>query len=84
VSTDVERLRAELELAEACEVLEKAREAMHAKKTPAKIKKFKAESVKVAELRQAFRIKYPTGPVAEGDAVAGVDTISSTAGVNLR
>jgi hypothetical protein len=82
MSTDVERLRDELALAEACESLEAAREAFHDKRTPARVKKFKEESVKVAKLRQAFRTKYPAKPVAEGDGVATPDTVAASAGVN--
>jgi hypothetical protein len=84
MSTDVERLREELAVAEACESLEAAREAFHEKRTPARVKKFKEESVRVAELRQAFRIKYPSKPAAEGDAVASPETVGASAGVGLR
>jgi hypothetical protein len=80
----VERLKAELAVAEAEAVLEQAREAFHDKRTPARVKKFKAESVRVAKLRQAFRLKYPRQPENEGDAVAAPETVASTAGVELR
>ena len=78
---DVERLRAELALAEAMEPLEKAREAMHADRSPKTIKAYKAAAAKVAAERAAFREKYSVGERTGGvpaDGVATPDTVKAT------
>ena len=73
---DVERLRDELALAEAMEPLEKARDAMHADRTPKTVKAYKAAAAKATEKRQAFRTKYPSQQTSGGgDAVATPDTV---------
>lgn len=56
---DVERLRDALALAEATEKLEAAREKLHADRTKKTIAAYKAESDKVAALRQEYRTKFP-------------------------
>ena len=68
---DVERLRDELALAEAMEPLEKAREAMHADRTPKTVKAYKAAAAKATAVRVAFRTKYPQGQRSAGGGVVG-------------
>jgi F0F1-type ATP synthase membrane subunit b/b' len=76
---DVERLRDELALAEAMEPLEKAREKMHADRSPANVKAYKKAAAKATEARQGFRRKYPSQQTSgDGDAVATPDTVKVT------
>jgi hypothetical protein len=81
---DVERLEDELALAKALEPLEKAREAMHADRTPKTIAAYKRASEKVVAARQAFRTKYPpaAGVDGDGNATAAPDTVK--AGVTVH
>lgn len=72
--SDVDRLRAELELAEAVEKLEDARAKVLSHKTEKTLATYKAASEKVANLRQAFRSDHPTVG-AEGDGVARPDPV---------
>lgn len=80
--SDVERLRDELALAEAMEPLEKAREAMHADRTPETIAAYKQACEEATAVRQAFRIKYPRVPQSGGDAVATPDTLNVSVGID--
>lgn len=76
--SDVERLRAELALAEAMEPLEKAREAMHADRSPKTIKAYKEAANAAAAARQAFREKYGPPSSSAGNGVATPDTVKAT------
>jgi hypothetical protein len=80
--SDVERLRAELALAEAMEPLEKAREAMHADRTPKTIAAYKAAAAKASEVRAAFREAYPSQQQSGGDGVATPETVKAKGTVN--
>jgi hypothetical protein len=73
--TEVERLRDELELAEAAEELEAAREKMHADRTEKTVAAYKAESEKVAALRQAFRTNFPRIAESGENGVATPDPV---------
>lgn len=69
--------------------LEKAREAMHADRTPKNIAEFKRFSQRVAKARTAKRIEEEAaglraGRPAVGDAVAAPDTIEAKVGVHLE
>lgn len=80
--SDVERLKAELELAEACEELEAAREAMHADRSNEDlVASYQDHSNRVVQLRQAFRERYSveTGP---GDAAPEVETVHASVQVD--
>lgn len=76
--SDIERLRAELALAEAMEPLEKAREAMHADRSPANIKAYKKASDEAAAQRRAFREKHGSPGASGGDGVATPDMVKAT------
>lgn len=75
MSDDVERLRAELELAEAVEKLESAREKLHANRTDKTIAAYKAESETVSLLRQAYRTNFPQTAQSGTDGVATPDPV---------
>ncbi len=79
---DVERLRAELALAEAMEPLEEAREAMHADRTPETIEAYKAAAREAAAARVAFREQHGPPPTSEGDGLATPDTVEVKGTVN--
>lgn len=80
--SDIDRLTAELELANACEVLEAARGAMHADRSDENIAAYRAACEEVFGLRRAFRETYQAQP-GPGDAAPAVDTIQTKAGVKL-
>ena len=75
---DVERLRAELALAEAMEPLEKAREAMHADRSPKNVKAYKAAAREATAARVAFREKYPPTQQSGADGTATPETVKAT------
>ena len=79
--SDVERLTAELELAKACELLEAARETMHADRSPKNIASYQEEANKVAGVRSSFRQRYAV-VVGPGDAAPMADTVAVTAGMD--
>ncbi len=83
--SEVERLEDELALAKAHEALEAVREAMHANRNPKTIAAYQAECVRVVEIRQAHRRKYPqkqqTSPDG-GDGVATPDTVQAGVAVH--
>jgi hypothetical protein len=74
---DVERLRDELALAEAMEPLERAREAMHADRTPKTIKAYKAAAREATAARVAFREKYPPVEQSGTDGTATPETVKA-------
>jgi hypothetical protein len=73
--SDVERLRAELELAEAVEELEIVREQMHATETPEAFAAYRAESERVASLRAAYRTSFPRTAESGENGVATPDPV---------
>jgi hypothetical protein len=80
--SDVDRLSSELELAKLCEVLEDARDAMHADRSDAKaMAAYNAASDAVASARSTHRENYRVS-VGPGDAAPEVDTVNSKAGVH--
>jgi hypothetical protein len=83
MSDATDRLRAELELAEACEVLEEAREALHADRNEETIADYKAACDTVAPMRAAFREKWEAR-VGPGDAAPHVETVAVTSEAKLR
>lgn len=77
--SEVHRLQSELRVAKACEVLEAAREAWHADRGDnAARKAFRKAEGRVAELRQAHRVRFPVTP-APGDAAPKVETVKARA-----
>jgi cytidylate kinase len=75
MSDEVDRLKAELALAEEVDELEEARAAMHKKKTDATLKAYRKASEKVAAARQALREKHPTTAASAADGVARPEPI---------
>ena len=74
--SQVERLQDELALAKGLEPLEKAREKMHANRTPANIAAYKEQCEKVTALRSSFREKSPPIPFEQdGNAAPAPDTV---------
>jgi len=82
--SDVARLRAELALAELAEVLEAAREAVHADKTPANIEAYRAASAAAAAARSEFRTNFAAPVPKEGDAVAKPGTVAAEAEAKVK
>ena len=80
--SDVERLEAELKMAKALEPLERAREAMHAHRTPKTIAAYKKACTKAAKARQAFREAFPPVASSGTDGTAAPATVRSKAGVD--
>lgn len=81
--SDVDRLKAELKLAELSEKLEEAREAMFEDNNEETLAAYKSASKKVADARSAFRQEYRV-EVGPGDAAPEVDTVNSTAAASLE
>jgi hypothetical protein len=80
--SDVDRLASELHLAKLCEVLETARDKMHADRSEENITAYKAACDDVAQARSAHREIY-RAQVGPGDAAPEVGTVNSKAGVKL-
>lgn len=80
--SEVEKLSDQLELAKACEVLEKARNTMHANRNEENIAEYKAQSQIVSDIRVAFREKYPPPVPEEGDGVATPETVAASGEVH--
>ncbi len=82
---EVERLEGDLVLARAHETLEAVREAMHADRNPETIAAYQAECVRVVEIRQGHRRKYPKKQQTSsdgGDGVATPDTVRASVAVH--
>jgi len=79
---DVDRLTSELALAQLCEVLETAREKMHADRSETNIAAYKAACTEVQQARSAFRENWRV-QVGPGDAAPEVGTVNAKAGVKL-
>lgn len=79
---ELQKSRDQLEVAEACAVLEEARDKMHADRSEKNIAAYKEESNKVSALRVAFREKYPPPTPEYPDGVATPDTVEVAGGVH--
>jgi hypothetical protein len=81
--SDVDRLRAELALAEASQRLEAAREAMHADRSDAaKLRAYRRASERVVELRRDYRENHRPAAGGPGDAAPQPKTVRASSRVS--